>query len=35
GYEYAYEHPDEASEILVKEAKDANLDIKFVKRSMK
>ncbi|PNP89935.1 MULTISPECIES: ABC transporter substrate-binding protein [Gardnerella] len=35
GYEYAYAHPDEASDILVKEAKDANLDPKFVKRSMK
>ncbi len=35
GYEYAYEHPDEASDILVKEAKEANLDPKFVKRSMK
>ena len=35
GYEYAYSHPDEASDILVKEAKDANLNPRFVKRSMK
>ncbi|WP_427876791.1 ABC transporter substrate-binding protein [Gardnerella sp. 2492-Sm] len=35
GYEYAYEHPDEASNILVEEAKEANLDPKFVKKSMK
>lgn len=35
GYEYAYNHPDEAANILVKEAPEANLDVKFVKRSMK
>ncbi|OTA27441.1 ABC transporter substrate-binding protein [Alloscardovia macacae] len=34
GYTWAYEHPDEAAQILVDSAKDANLDIKFVKRSM-
>ena len=35
GYKYAYEHPNKASDMLVKEAPDANLDPKFVKRSMK
>lgn len=34
GYQYAYEHPDEASAILVKQAPEANLDIRLVKRSM-
>lgn len=34
GYRYAYEHPDEAAEMLVKAAPDANLDVDFVKRSM-
>ncbi len=34
GYRYAYEHPDEAAEMLVKAAPDANLDADFVKRSM-
>ncbi|MFD0704197.1 ABC transporter substrate-binding protein [Alloscardovia venturai] len=35
GYTYAYMHPDEAASILVKQAKDANLNLAFVKRSMK
>ena len=35
GYEYAYSHPDDAAEILVKEAPDANLKPAFVKKSMK
>ncbi|WP_137656371.1 ABC transporter substrate-binding protein [Bifidobacterium moukalabense] len=35
GYEYAYANPDDAAEILVKEAPDANLKPAFVKRSMK
>nr|WP_241218854.1 ABC transporter substrate-binding protein [Bifidobacterium dolichotidis] len=35
GYEYAYAHPDDASEILVHEAKDANLELDMVKTSMK
>lgn len=34
GYTYAYLHPDEAAQILVDEAKDAHLDVEFVKRSM-
>ena len=35
GYEYAYPSPDNAAEILVKEAPDANLKPAFVKKSMK
>ena len=35
GYEYAYSNPDDAAEILVKEAPDANLKPAFVKKSMK
>ncbi|MBT1165532.1 ABC transporter substrate-binding protein [Bifidobacterium simiarum] len=35
GYEYAYEHPDDAASILVKEAPEANLKLDFVKKSMK
>ena len=35
GYEYAYSNPDNAAEILVKEAPDANLKPAFVKKSMK
>lgn len=35
GYEYAYEHPDEAADILVKEAADANIDPQLAKDSMK
>ena len=35
GYEYAYAHPDDAANILVKEAPDANLKPAFVKKSMK
>ena len=35
GYEYAYSHPDNAANILVKEAPDANLKPAFVKKSMK
>ena len=35
GYEYAYEHGDEAAQILVDEAPEANLDIALVKKSMK
>ncbi|MCI5826378.1 MAG: ABC transporter substrate-binding protein [Arcanobacterium sp.] len=35
GYEYAYAHPDEAADILVKEAAEANLEPAFVKASMK
>lgn len=34
GYEYAYSHPDDAADILVKEAPDANLEKKFVRKSM-
>ncbi|OZG63817.1 ABC transporter substrate-binding protein [Bifidobacterium hapali] len=34
GYEYAYENPDDAASILVKEAPDANLEEAFVKKSM-
>ena len=34
GYEYAYSHPDAAADILVEEAPDANLEKKFVRRSM-
>ncbi|KFI69175.1 ABC transporter substrate-binding protein [Bifidobacterium magnum] len=34
GYQYAYDHPDDASEILVKEAPDANLELDMVKKSM-
>lgn len=35
GYEYAYEHGDEAADILVKEAPEANLAPEFVRESMK
>ena len=35
GSEYAYSNPDNAAEILVKEAPDANLKPAFVKKSMK
>ena len=35
GYEYAYAHPNDAAEILVKEAPEANLKLAFVKKSMK
>ncbi|NMN01854.1 ABC transporter substrate-binding protein [Bifidobacterium panos] len=35
GYQFAYEHPDEASEMLVEEAPDANLETDFVKKSMR
>ncbi|XCB29667.1 hypothetical protein RQN30_10860 [Arcanobacterium hippocoleae] len=35
GYEWAYQNPQEAAKILVKEAQDANLDLDFVKASMK
>lgn len=35
GYEYAYDHGDEAADILVKEAPEANLDPEFVRESMK
>ncbi|KFI94455.1 ABC transporter substrate-binding protein [Bifidobacterium stellenboschense] len=34
GYEYAYSHPDDAADILVKEAPEANLEKKFVRKSM-
>ncbi|NMM97416.1 MULTISPECIES: ABC transporter substrate-binding protein [Bifidobacterium] len=34
GYEYAYEHPDDAAKILVDEAPEANLKLDFVKKSM-
>lgn len=34
GYQYAYDHPDDAAEILVKEAPDANLELDMVKKSM-
>ncbi len=34
GYEYAYAHPDQAAQILVDEAPEANLKLAFVKRSM-
>lgn len=34
GYEYAYAHPDEAAQILVEEAAQANLDPQFVRESM-
>lgn len=34
GYEYAYENPDDAASILVKEAPEANLKEEFVKKSM-
>lgn len=35
GYEYAYENPDEAADILVSEAADANIDPQLAKASMK
>ena len=35
GYEYAYSNPDDAAQILVDEAPDANLEVEFVKKSMK
>lgn len=35
GYEYAYAHPEQAADILVQEAPEANLDPKFVRESMK
>ncbi|MEE1296300.1 MAG: ABC transporter substrate-binding protein [Bifidobacterium sp.] len=35
GYEYAYEHGDEAADILVKEAPEANLQPELVRASMK
>ncbi|WP_301895354.1 ABC transporter substrate-binding protein [Bifidobacterium angulatum] len=35
GYEYAYAHPNDAAEILVKEAPEANLKLAFIKKSMK
>lgn len=35
GYAYALAHPDEAADILVKQASDANLDSKLTKESMK
>lgn len=35
GYEYAYAHPDEAADILVRQASQANLDPELVKTSMK
>ncbi|KFI61465.1 ABC transporter substrate-binding protein [Bifidobacterium cuniculi] len=35
GYEYAYEHSDEAADILVAEAPEANLDPTLVRESMK
>lgn len=35
GYEYAYSHPNKAADILVEEAADANLDRKFVRKSMR
>lgn len=34
GYLYAYQHPDEAAHMLVTEAGQANLDEKFVQKSM-
>ena len=34
GYEYAYAHPDEAADILVKAASDVGLERAFVRRSM-
>ena len=34
GYEYAYANPDDAAQILVDEAPDANLKPEFVKKSM-
>lgn len=34
GYEYAYAHPEEAADILVKEASEANLDPALVRASM-
>ncbi|MBM6699159.1 ABC transporter substrate-binding protein [Bifidobacterium pullorum subsp. saeculare] len=34
GYEYAYAHPDQAADMLVEEAPDANLKQDFVRRSM-
>ena len=34
GYEYAYDHPDDAAQILVDEAPEANLKVDFVKKSM-
>lgn len=34
GYDYAYAHPDEASQILVDDAPDAGLDLEFVRTSM-
>ncbi|MDD7687498.1 MAG: ABC transporter substrate-binding protein [Actinomycetaceae bacterium] len=35
GYEYAYAHPDEAADILIRQAPQANLDPALVKVSMK
>lgn len=35
GYEYAYEHPDDAADILVREAYEANLKPELVKHSMR
>ena len=35
GYEWAYAHPDDAAQILVDEAADANIDIDLAKASMK
>lgn len=35
GYEWAYAHPDDAAQILVDEAADANIDINLAKASMK
>ena len=34
GYEYAYDNPDEAAQILVDDAGDSTLQVDFVKRSM-
>lgn len=34
GYQYAYDHPDDAAEILIKEAPEANLELDMVKNSM-
>ena len=35
GYEYAYAHPEEAADILVAEAPEANLEPEFVRESMR
>ena len=35
GYEYAYAHPDKAARMLVEEAPEANLQLEFVRRSMR